>query len=1330
MALNPVAYTEKVVRSFLKYQLSAYPFADPGMYAQMRTLLSLDHTRQTPLMRGPYVSLSRPFRQGASLNDLANQDVLHDGLGSLVSHTNLYGHQESAVRAIRKGRHTLVSTGTGSGKTECFLYPIISHCLRLRDADAPAGISAVIVYPMNALAEDQLGRLRDLLAGTGVTFGMYVGKTPETRGEVAGEQLPVGGSSRAEYRARVEKARKENRETAVHPAEERCSREAMRTAGGQPRILLTNVKMLELLLTRHKDVELFDKARLDFLVFDEAHTFAGAQGAETACLIRRLKAYCQEVSPAADRKTICIATSATIADPNGDGQAPKDFARRFFGVDVAEVEVVGEAYEAQVWGANRVAPSQPADAKGALAKTLTALDATVAKGRVVSDALATLSGRGLAATSDDQWEESLFDALANNALVYSMSAELLRPNRLDLVVDKLAGTRNRPVDEEEVLAYLALGAAAKQNSRAFLRPVMHAFVRGVGGAVVTFPKGRKEPRLWLSAEEAVKHDEHLVRCGVLTCRTCGQHYFEHHLSDWTFTQAAPGGGRAVDDRRFWESQSASADGKRVVFTDRIISAEAEDEDPESTARVHLCRQCGAVHPEPLGKCDQCGTQDALVELLAVKESEKEPGKLTSCVACSTRGSALSGVYKEPVRPVRAVQVADVHVIGQEMLHHAERPRLLIFADNRQDAAFQAGWMKDHARRFRLRSIMFERIRQGPVSIGDLTDYLDKRLAADDSLSHLLAPEVWRVTPKEEAGTRHAEERRLYLRLQVLRELVTGIKQRLGLEPWGRMRVDYKDLDATAGWIETEAGALGVPAQRLADGIADLLDRERRSFKLHDAVTALFGRFWGGGDREVANGYISEMQGVPKGIKLSRTADDAPERVSHWSGQRGETTVRNAVKKWGVKPDDAAAFVKRMWDFLVELKLLVPVNLTNNRGKPLPKCSGAYQVNGDKMLMTPTDTLWRCSVCRRAQTRETPHGKCQSLRCEGTLKPVRENPDDYDLEMLDRTTVPILAREHSAMVPTHEREVIERDFKGPGNTVNTLSCTPTLELGVDIGALDAVMMRNVPPLPANYWQRAGRAGRRQRMAVNLVYARPTTHDHFYFSDPLRMLLGRVDPPRFNLSNTLMVARHVHAMMLTWFRRASRAGSGLSDADRTEIATTMQEMFPSRVSAYLFDAAGAVRPRGHFKADRLRTIVGKHRDPLLKSIRQCFAAAWPNEDKIAIDDALLENAIDNAADELERVVATLDRRLHWAMQQIQRLNGIQATFGTLDGEDSALFRRCNKIIARLKGVDTRARSDAEGYDDVDTYSVLAAEAFLPGYGLEAGSIRGTAEMPAWQ
>ncbi len=137
MALNPIAYTEKVVRGFLQYQRTAFPLVDSRLDDQMRWPLSIAETRRTPLLRGPYVSLSRPFAEGAPVPDLVAEGLLHPYIEYLHPYPRLCGHQDRAIRAIAAGHTTLVSTGTGSGKTECFLYPIISGGLQRRDAGAP-----------------------------------------------------------------------------------------------------------------------------------------------------------------------------------------------------------------------------------------------------------------------------------------------------------------------------------------------------------------------------------------------------------------------------------------------------------------------------------------------------------------------------------------------------------------------------------------------------------------------------------------------------------------------------------------------------------------------------------------------------------------------------------------------------------------------------------------------------------------------------------------------------------------------------------------------------------------------------------------------------------------------------------------------------------------------------------------------------------------------------------------------------------------------------------------------------------------------------------------
>jgi hypothetical protein len=1324
--LNPIVYTENVVRDFLRYQLTAYPFADANLYEQMRNLLNLEATRATPLMKGPYISLSRVFRQGAKVDDLIHENIFHPHMKRLIPYPAVYGHQETAIRSIHNGKATLVSTGTGSGKTECFLYPIISHCLNLRDRGVTDGITAVIVYPMNALAEDQLGRLRELLVGTGISFGMYVGKTPEKASKVTGKRLKEG-ASRVDYEAAVMRAQREKRPEAIHPPEERVSREEMRKQ--PPHILLTNVKQLELLLTRQQDIDLFDSARLDFLVFDEAHTFSGANGAETACLIRRLRTFCGKQPT----ETVCVATSATIADPEKGLEAGREFASRFFGILEENITLVGEQYQEDVWAPNRILPtSLKGDAATHLQYVLAAVEKEESDaGPSVVAIFKQITGIKL---NLEHWQANLYDALSANELVYQLASILRGPQSLIQLLYLLKERIGRQVTEEEVLIWLALGAASRKDSRPLLRPVLHAFVRGVGGAVVTFAKDVDRPKLWLSAEDtAGTNQDDLYRLAVLTCSTCGQHYFEHWVEDFQFTEQHPEGGQAIDGVTIWRPQAQEHGGNRLLLVDRLITQD-EDEDvdlsenyPRSTRPLHFCRYCGTLHSVPLKTCGHCGRTAGLVTLLAARQSSDYPGHLTSCLACQHQGRSLYGRYREPARPIRATTVSDVHVLAQNMLHHAERKRLLVFADNRQDAAFQAGWMQDHARRYRLRSLMYERIRQGSVSIGDLTAYLDDALEADDELSRSLIPEVWRVHRKEAEGVKHAEERKRFLRIQILRESTTGIKQRIGLEPWGRLLVEYGGLTSDLSFIQDWSTRVGILPDELVQGVSSLLDHTRRNSILLDREGRLFSRLWREGDFEVQRGYMPIFRGVPKGLKLSRSNGDNPSRVQQWLSSKGETLARQTARNWGIPRDSMDVFFDHLWQCLTEdVKLLVPSSLYGRNNSRLTGCEGVYQIDADKLRLTKSTGVYRCTVCRRPHPRPTPRMTCMTWRCNGSILFEPESLDDYDLQVLDEQFTMLRPREHSAQVPNEEREVIERIFKGENELLNTLVCTPTLEMGVDIGTLDSVLMRNIPPLPANYWQRAGRAGRRHRMAVNLSYARPASHDRAYFRDPLRLLGGPIEPPRLNLRNTLMVGKHVHAAVLTVLHQLARSQSSLSNGDRQEIAEVLKDSFPPQVKHYLFEENGFVR-RAPLEVRALDKLLQQHSVTLYEHVKTAFSDSWPETDKEVVQESALKEHIDTMGVALSDVIQRLWRRLQWALTQLERLNTLRTRKGALDPEEDALFLRCDRLVRTLKGISSRRRSEAEGYDDTNTYGVLAAEGFLPGYGLDIGSVRGTAQMP---
>lgn len=1026
---------------------------------------------------------------------------------------------------------------------------------------------------------------------------------------------------------------------------------------------------------------------------------------------------------------MCVATSATLADPRRDPEAPRAFASRFFGVSGDRVTVVHEDYIADPWAAERTVPVAPADPPRVLDEALRAVDhePAAARGAAVERAYRSLAAAPL---PRGVWSDALYDALAANELVYQLAIVLQRPRTLVDTVTELTRAVGRAVSESEVLAWLCLGAAARKEERALLRPVVHGFVRGIPGAVLRFPAGRGQPELLLAAEDAPPTDAGaapLQTFHVLTCKTCGQHYLEHHIADLSWSRGQPQGGRMAEGGSYWEPQAAALGGRRLLFTDRLVTEDTPS--PNEVAAMHLCRHCGALHGSDATRCGACSRPGQLVPVHAMCDRDADgnerrvpEGSLARCVSCESRGGMHGGSWREPCRPVRAVTVSDVFVLAQDMLRHAERRRLLVFSDNRQDAAFQAGWMRDHARRFRLRALMAERIRDGAVSPGDLVAWLDERLAADDDLSRSLATEVWRAIPNEAAGVEHGKERRRYLRIAVMRELATSERQRLGLEPWGRMRVEYLGLTEAAPFITRSASRYGIPAVRLCEGVAMILDHARRGTILHDSEERIFGHFWRDGDRDVLRGYLPLLEGVPQGLKLRRAPNDDDARIVQWVGTRGVTWVSAFVRGWGLPQDDVVPFLEALWGWLVdEVKLLRVVTLMGGAGRPLPHCDGAHQVDGDRLRITANRGLWRCRSCRRGVIRALPGDRCPAWRCGGALVQEAEDPDSYDLQLLDGTFEMLRPEEHSAQVPGARRERLERQFKGDSPSVNTLVCTPTLEMGVDIGSLDAVLLRNVPPLPANYWQRVGRAGRRHRMAVNLTYARPASHDRAFFAAPERLLGGAVEPPRFNLRNESMVQKHVHATVLMRLWQRSRDRS-LAEAEREVIQQTLEAMLPATVKEWLFDPQGRVRERA-FDLSPLRALIARHRDDLTAFVREAFQRAWPARDASVVDDASLGRNVDGMVDRLAEVVARLRRRLRWALDQLDRLHQRRQQTGTLEPEEDRLHFRCDRLVKRLKGELRRRPQEGEGYDDTITYGALAAEGFLPGYGLETGAVEGT-------
>lgn len=1308
MAINPITFAERVNRQFLRYQMTSFPLSDQRIADQANKQILGEHG-SSPLVKGPYISLSRAYKMGPAVSDLVEEGKLHPAIRGIAQYPNVFKHQAESLDAVQAGNHVIVSTGTGSGKTEAFLYPILNDCLKMRDNGEKDGVTAVIVYPMNALATDQLDRLRAMLAGTGISFGMYVGSTPHNNSALSYQVRPKGNTL-ADYEKKRKEILKNKSTEVVCPFEERITEQEL--ADKPPRILLTNFNQLEILLTRGRDLGMFKDAPLKHLVFDEAHTYTGVKGAEVSILIRRLRAFAKKSSD----DVTCIGSSATISDPD-DPQAAQTFASRFFGVNKDKVALVEESYEDEKWASVLYPQSLfTGDGEILLEDLLSALDEE--NPSKIGEIASKFTGHEFSLSNN--WQQELNEHFRSSKYVKLLFQHLKEPILIDEAVEILHKALSRDkIDKEsgtiELLAMLALCGAAIKDDDALLKPKLHFFIRGLQGAVGVLDEGDTkitDVQFYMSLNRA--EEEHKDRLpsafySVSTCRVCGQHGMETWLNELSIEDKNLIGGSAEGDNIYW-LPTPDQSGTRILFTNRFTVAE---DDPDAsvearisrrTVKMFACPFCGSFHQHESSTCanDRCTRSVKLLPIFVILP-QKEGSHLVSCPSCNTKPFRISGRQVEAFRNLRAVAVADVHILAQDMLNAdpSEDERLIIFSDNRQDAAFQAGWMQDHARLFRFRHLIYHYLEKQntPVSINEIETYLVGLYHTDKQLIKALCPEVFHSHTPQYFGTTTEQTLAKYIRLLLLQEFNRTFKHSRSLETWGLMKVVYAKVNADSSNIKEWADEFNFSPEELVLGIEKLLDMWRRNGRiLYDEREPIYSHYWKPGDKEVANGFLPLMDFPPKGIKFTRSGVDKQSYVAQVFSSGGITLAMGFVRKWGLDPEQTNEFLEKLWEWLRDNQLVIQVQLRSNIGRSLNGCSGVYQVNSAMLGYETQMKQYQCNTCHRKHNSLTPRQVCTTHHCRGHLTEMEISQDDYNISTLLNPFKMVMAQEHSAQVPTQTRETVEREFKKSNGDVNTLVATPTLEMGVDIGDLDMVLLRNVPPLTANYWQRVGRAGRRHRMAVLYTYCRNSNHDNYFFDEPYRMLRTSVQPPRFNLKNRVMIQKHIHAAILSFLIRKNGE---------------MPEDFPMFVDGYLFEDNGHYRSRAK-DVFSYGDLIENFKDELLAYLNELFTQYWPEDAKNEVTSEILLGIISNAASELQSVVDRVFQRMQWARSTQEKIN-IDEGSRPLTPAEERLRKRCSDFIRSLK------ENSANSY----TLTVLASNGYLPGYGTYSGSIVGRAE-----
>ncbi len=307
MSIHPINATTRLQDRYMDYLTSYFKINNHDLHEQFKHNLRLSNQ----FLKGPYLEATLPYKPGKTITELIDEQIVHPEIARFLpggSEFRLYRHQERAIRLAKTKTSFVVATGTGSGKTESFMLPIFNHLLEQKQANILTdGVRALLLYPMNALANDQLDRLRKLLKDTpDITFGRFTGETEE-------KKINAAQAYKAQH--------KEN-----PLPNERLSREEIRR--NPPHILITNYAMLEYLMMRPEDNTLFSgmfKKNWRFVVLDEAHTYDGATGAEVAMLLRRLKTEVEESTPLQ-----FIATSATLGSSDEAKREVMSFASKLF----------------------------------------------------------------------------------------------------------------------------------------------------------------------------------------------------------------------------------------------------------------------------------------------------------------------------------------------------------------------------------------------------------------------------------------------------------------------------------------------------------------------------------------------------------------------------------------------------------------------------------------------------------------------------------------------------------------------------------------------------------------------------------------------------------------------------------------------------------------------------------------------------------------------------------------------------------------------------------------------------------------------------------------
>lgn len=1130
--MNSIEITKNLNNELVNYLTTIFDVNKDNEENKLAQKIRESYEISGALFKGPFLELILPYKRGVSLNQLIKEKVLSPKLSQLQSFklenpepipldAFLYRHQEIAIRKLSSEKKSIViSSGTGSGKTEGFLIPIINDLLE----DETPGVRAVLIYPLNALVNDQLDRLRTLLKGTNITFGRYTGELPENKDRTQ-EDLP----------------------------NEIICRKEIREQNRIPQILITNYAMLEYLLLRPEDKVIFESGKWRFLVLDEAHTYIGAQGIEVSMLIRRLKQRLEKLSA----EIQCIATSATLVN---DADNAVDFAQKLFDIQITKEDIIFGEIDKQAIELNNEIENSLKNEIYINENFPNLLLELRKEDKDYSTIVSILNKIGLLnseafeniPSSEDGIQEFLFKELSKNAELIRLKNWMIEkkaPVEVTEASNFLFPNLEEQKRNDALYHLIELGANIRPgtNKLPLLPAKYHLFVRPPQGIWVCInpncPGKEKSSTTNWSYLYSTPH-LNCDFCGAMVypiglCRQCGQTYLLMQKNEEVYEPASDQIVENVEKRFFtWKKIKEN----KLLGIDDNQNDENESEDEvskdlvQTDKEIFICLSCGKE--KELCNCENQVISIPLYEIDTCK-NKKQNGKekkqispakeISQCPRCLTKSkkgteivtpmttsgeTILSNLAYELYRQLPPSNKKDVSI------KPGNGRKLLTFYDSRQGAARFAAFLQDVCNKQNYRHIIPEAIESLVKEKGYYPSL--------DGLSNKCCELAWKYQivqndPDSDSCKKflkkpsheEREKQNNLIKAQILGEFTTGSRNRQSLEQMGLVGIEYFEEDSLPDF-ELLAKIIKLKSDQTRTLISLLLDdlRFQKVIKLPDGIYSYDPNF-------------GENLGNPSLIKQGRTNPSEIRWIGVNPKQHRRKYIQNILKENLLDSSDEniTKVLGIIWDWIID-ETDIFSNSTEN----------GYQLNPNRFFFR-TDLNWyRCKKCTRLSYRDNTL-PCSFQNCNGTLEKIDINQtqsNNYFYRLFKKDIIPVRIEEHTAQLDAKKGMEYQKDFKN--GEINILSCSTTFEMGIDLGDLQTVLLSNVPPTVANYRQRSGRAGRRTNdTAFILTWASNRPHDQSYYQNPAEIISGEIVVPNLTIENEIILQRHTNAILLSLFLR---------------------------------------------------------------------------------------------------------------------------------------------------------------------------------------------------